>query len=201
MTSDPTKRAVCGISSSGICAFTVAWERPAQFGLVMSHIGSFTNIRGGWAYPGLVRKTKGKSKAIKVYLQDGKDDLNNLHGNWPLSNQELAVALQFAGYKYKLEMTEGGHSGKWGGEGLPDALKWLWSDKAESTKLPHVETKPEWTPHPDAVVKDGVPPRREVHLRQLAQGHLRPLPVPEQQAWLPRHSPSRFLFSPCLSAA
>ena len=91
-------------------------RRPDQFGKVLSHIGSFTNIRGGWAYPGLVRKTKDKPKPIKVYLQDGKDDLNNLHGNWPLGNQDLAAALQFAGYKYKLVMTEGGHSGKWGGE-------------------------------------------------------------------------------------
>ena len=154
---DPAKRGVCGISSSGICAFTVAWEKPDQFGLVLSHIGSFTNIRGGWVYPGLVRKTKAKPKAIRVYLQDGKEDLNNLHGNWPLSNQDLAMALQFAGYKYKLEMTDGGHSGKFGGELLPDALKWLWNDKAESTKLPHVETKPEWKPHPDAVAQDGVP--------------------------------------------
>jgi enterochelin esterase family protein len=157
VTKDPAKRAVCGISSSGIAAFTVAWEKPEHFGLVMSHIGSFTNIRGGWAYPGLVRKTKDKPKAIKVYLQDGKDDLNNLHGNWPLGNQDLAMALQFAGYKYKLDMTEGGHSGKWGGEMLPDSLRWLWNEKAESTKLPHVETKPEWTPHPDAAAKDGVP--------------------------------------------
>jgi enterochelin esterase family protein len=154
---DPAKRAVCGISSGGICAFTVAWEKPEQFGLVMSHIGSFTNIRGGWAYPGLVRKTRDKPKAIKVYLQDGKDDLNNLHGNWPLGNQDLAAALQFAGYKYKLDMTDGGHSGKWGGEMLPDALRWLWNEKAESTKLPHTETKPEWKPHPDAVAKEGVP--------------------------------------------
>ncbi len=111
---DPADRAVCGISSSGICAFTVAWEKPDQFGKVMSHIGSFTNIRGGWAYPGLVRKTKVKPKAIKVYLQDGRDDLNNLHGNWPLGNQDLAAALQFAGYQYRLEMTDGGHSSKWG---------------------------------------------------------------------------------------
>jgi len=99
VSSDPGKRAVCGISSSGICAFTVAWEKPDQFGKVLSHIGSFTNIRGGWEYPGLVRKTKEKPKAIKVYLQDGREDLNNLHGNWPLGNQDLAAALQFAGYK------------------------------------------------------------------------------------------------------
>jgi enterochelin esterase family protein len=157
VSSDPAKRAVCGISSSGICALTVAWEKPDHFGKVLSHIGSFTNIRGGWAYPGLVRKTKDKPKAIKVYLQDGREDLNNLHGNWPLGNQDLAAALQFAGYKYKLEMTAGGHSGQFGGELLPDALKWLWDEKAESTHLPIVETKPVWEPHPDAVAKEGVP--------------------------------------------
>jgi enterochelin esterase family protein len=157
VSSDPAQRGVCGISSSGICAFTVAWEKPDQFGKVLSHIGSFTNIRGGWAYPGLVRKTKDKPKGIKVYLQDGRDDLNNLHGNWPLGNQDLAAALQFAGYQYKLEMTEGGHSGKFGGERLPEALQWLWNDKAESTNIPIVNTKPAWEPHPDAVVQENVP--------------------------------------------
>lgn len=154
---DPANRAVSGISSGAICAFTVAWERPDQFGKVLSHIGSYTNIRGGWAYPGLVRKTKDKPKPLKVYLQEGKDDVNNLHGSWPLGNQDLAAALQFAGYQYKLVMTEGGHSGKWAGEILPDALRWLWAADAEPTNIPIVETKPEWTPHPDAVVKEGVP--------------------------------------------
>ena len=95
---DPVDRAVCGISSSGICAFTVAWERPDQFGKVMSHIGSFTNIRGGWEYPGLIRKSHSSPKPIKVYLQEGRDDLSNLHGNWPLGNRDMAAALQFAGY-------------------------------------------------------------------------------------------------------
>ncbi|MEO8495479.1 MAG: alpha/beta hydrolase-fold protein [Planctomycetota bacterium] len=157
VSADPANRAVCGISSSGICAFTVAWEKPDQFGKVLSHIGSFTNIRGGWAYPGLVRKTKDKPKAIKVYLQDGREDLNNLHGNWPLGNQDLAAALQFAGYEYRLEMTEGGHSGKWGGELLPEALKWLWDNNAESTNIPIIETKPAWEPHPDAVAQEDIP--------------------------------------------
>ena len=44
---DPDMRAICGISSGGICAFTVAWERPDFFRKVMSHVGSFTNIQGG----------------------------------------------------------------------------------------------------------------------------------------------------------
>ena len=154
---DPRDRAVCGISSSGICAFTVAWQRPDQFGKVMSHIGSFTNIRGGWAYPGLVRKTKSNPKPIKVYLQDGRNDLSNLHGNWPLGNQDLAAALQYGGYQHQLVMTEGGHSGKWAGQELPAALRWLWSEDAESTHVPSKETNPEWQRHPDAVAKGDVP--------------------------------------------
>jgi enterochelin esterase-like enzyme len=128
---EPGMRAVCGISSGGICAFTVAWEKPEQFGKVLSHIGSFANIRGGWAYPGLVRKSKPAPKPIKVYLQEGKDDLDNLFGNWPIGNEDLATALKFAGYEHRFVLTEGGHSGVWGGDQLPDALRWLWSDQAK----------------------------------------------------------------------
>ncbi|TWU06424.1 alpha/beta hydrolase-fold protein [Stieleria varia] len=154
---DPSRRAVCGISSGGICAFTVAWERPEQFGKVLSHIGSFTNIRGGWAYPGLIRKTKDNPKPIKVYLQEGNDDLNNLFGNWPLANRDMAAALQFAGYTHKLVMTQGGHSGQWAGLAMPDALRWLWDNDAKSDNVPSPATKPEWTPHPDAIANNDVP--------------------------------------------
>jgi len=163
---DPKQRAVCGISSGGICAFTAAWERPDLFGKVLSNIGSYTNIRGGWAYPGLVRQTKDHPKAIKVYLQEGRDDLSNLFGNWPLSNQDLAAALKFAGYEHTLVMTDGGHSGKWGGEQFPQALRWLWSDQMGQTdsKAPAADVaetkkpaKPAWQPHPDAVPRDDVP--------------------------------------------
>src|SRR5438128_4821116 len=55
LTDDPAGRAICGISSGGICAWTVAWERPDAFRKVLSHVGSFTNIRGGHVYPGLIR--------------------------------------------------------------------------------------------------------------------------------------------------
>jgi enterochelin esterase family protein len=154
---DPAKRAVCGISSGGICAFTVAWEKPNQFGKVISHIGSFTNIRGGWAYPGLIRKNKDKPKPIKVYLQEGQDDLNNLFGNWPLANQDMAAALQFAGYTSKFVLTEGGHSGQFAGVELPAAMRWLWSDDAEADQAVNQQTSPPWQPHADAVATDDVP--------------------------------------------
>lgn len=125
-TDDPAGRAICGNSSGGICAFTVAWERPDQFGKVVSHIGSFTNIRGGHVYPALIRKTE--RKPIRVFLQDGSGDLDNLHGNWPLANQEMAAALKFAGYDYKFVYGDGAHNGKHGGSIFPDTMRWLWRD-------------------------------------------------------------------------
>jgi enterochelin esterase family protein len=123
-TDDPNRRAICGMSSGGICAFTVAWERPDQFRKVLSHIGSFTNIRGGHHYPALIRKTE--RKPLRVFLQDGSNDLNNLHGDWPLANQAMASALRFAGYDYRFEFGDGAHNGKHGGAILPDSLRWLW---------------------------------------------------------------------------
>jgi enterochelin esterase-like enzyme len=128
LTDDPQQRAICGISSGGICAFTVAWQRPQHFRKVLSHVGSFTNIRGGHVYPALIRKTD--PKPIRVYLQDGSGDLDNQHGNWPLANQQMAAALKFAKYDYQFVYGSGGHNGIHGGADLPAALKWLWR-KAE----------------------------------------------------------------------
>jgi enterochelin esterase family protein len=128
ISADPKKRAICGNSSGGICAFTVAWERPDSFGRVVSHIGSFTNIRGGYVYPALIRKTKEGPKPIRIFLQDGANDLDNLHGNWPLANQDMAAALKFAGYDYKFVFGDGRHSGKHGGAIFPDTLRWLWRE-------------------------------------------------------------------------
>jgi enterochelin esterase family protein len=128
ITKNPDGWAIAGASSGGIAAFTVAWEKPDAFRKVVSWIGSFTNIRGGYVYPALIRQTKDKPKPLRVFFQDGSADLDNLHGNWPLSNQEMAAALKFAGYDYKFEFGTGGHSPKHGGAILPDTLRWLWRD-------------------------------------------------------------------------
>jgi enterochelin esterase family protein len=128
VTTDPAGRAVCGNSSGGIAAFTVAWERPDSFRKVVSHIGSFTNIQGGHVYPGLIRKNKKEPKPLRVFLQDGSNDLDNLHGNWPLANQDMAAALKYAGYDYKFVFGTEGHNGKHGGAIFPDTLRWLWRD-------------------------------------------------------------------------
>ena len=129
---DPKLRAIGGASSGGICAFTVAWERPDSFSRVLSHIGSFTNIRGGHNYEALIRKTE--KKPIKVFLQDGSNDLDNEHGNWPLANEQMAKALAYKGYDHKFVMGVGAHNGKHGGAILPDTLRWLWSDAPREGK-------------------------------------------------------------------
>lgn len=124
ITDDPNQRAIGGISSGGICAWTVAWERPDSFGKVLSHVGSFVNIRGGNNCEALIRKTE--RKPIRVFLQDGENDLDNEHGNWPLANQEMAKSLAYKEYDYKFVMGTGEHSGQHGGAILPESLRWLW---------------------------------------------------------------------------
>jgi enterochelin esterase-like enzyme len=127
ITKAPEGRAICGMSSGGICAWTVAWERPDQFRKVLSHIGSFTNIRGGHNYPALIRKGS-EVKPIRVFLQDGSNDLDNEHGNWPLSNKQMYAALTFRGYDVKFVYGEGAHNGNHGGSMFPDSPRWLWQD-------------------------------------------------------------------------
>ena len=125
ITDDPEGRAICGISSGGICAFTVAWERPNEFRKVLSHVGSFTNIRGGHAYPSLIRRREDKPP-IRVFLQDGSNDLDNRYGNWPLGNKQMFASLEFKDYDAKFVYGEGAHNGNHGGAILPESLRWLW---------------------------------------------------------------------------
>ncbi|MDB5240004.1 MAG: esterase [Spirosoma sp.] len=122
----PTMRAISGLSSGGICAFTAAWQRPDQFHKVLSHVGSFTNIKGGHAYPSMIRKDA--KRAIKVFLQDGSNDLDNQYGNWWLGNLQMDAALKYRQYDYKFVGGTGGHNGKHGGSILPESLRWLWAD-------------------------------------------------------------------------
>ena len=112
------------MSSGGICAFTVAWERPDLFRKVLSQIGSFTNIKGGHVYPSLIRKTE--TKPLRIFLQDGSNDIDNEHGNWPLANRQMAAALKFTKYDTKFVYGEGAHNGNHGGAIFPDSLRWLW---------------------------------------------------------------------------
>ena len=97
-----------------------------MFSKVLSHVGSFTNIQGGDIIPGMIRKTE--RKPIRTWLQDGSNDLDNLHGSWPLANLQMAASLKFMRYEYRFDFGDGGHNGRQGGATMPEALRWLWKD-------------------------------------------------------------------------
>lgn len=124
LTDNPEGWGIGGASSGAICAFTVAWERPDKFRKVFSTIGSYVDLAGGHVYPYLIRITE--RKPIRVFLQDGTNDLDNPYGNWPLANQQMAKALEFLKYDFKFELGDGQHNSKHGASIFPEAMTWLW---------------------------------------------------------------------------
>ena len=119
-------RAIGGSSSGAICAFTAAWEHPEEFSRVFSAIGTYTGLRGGDRYPVLIRKYE--PKPIRVFLQDGSNDLNIYAGDWWKANESMERSLVFSGYEVNHVWGEGGHNGNQGTAIFPDAMRWLWKD-------------------------------------------------------------------------
>ena len=123
---DPNDRGLCGASSGGICAFVAAWNRPDAFRRVYSMIGTFVGLRGGDELASLVRKTE--PKPLRVFLQDGDQDLNIYGGDWWMANQTLNRALEWAGYEVAHVWGEDGHDHNHGAALFPQAMRWLWKD-------------------------------------------------------------------------
>lgn len=134
LSDDPNDRMIAGASSGAICAFNVAWERPDAFRRVLSTIGTYVGLRGGHEFPVLIRKTE--PKPIRVFLQDGSDDLNIYAGSWWVANQDMLAALEWAGYDVEHVWGEGGHNGKHAASIMPDALRWLWRDYPNPVRIP-----------------------------------------------------------------
>ena len=124
--SDAASHAICGLSSGGICALNAAWERPDFFGKVISHCGSFVDIRGGDALAASIRRHG--LKPLRVALQTGANDLDIVFGHWVHANRTIAAALDYCGIAHQLIVGEGGHSLAHGGALFPDTLRWLWRD-------------------------------------------------------------------------
>lgn len=125
-------RCIGGGSSGAICAFTAAWERPDAFSRVFSAVGTFVGLRGGNEYPVLIRKFE--PKAIRVFQQDGTNDLNVYAGDWWTANQDLERALTFAGYEHDHAWGDGGHNPRHASMVFPDAMRFLWKGWPEPVK-------------------------------------------------------------------
>ncbi len=129
---DGNDRAIGGSSSGAVCAFTAAWERPDSFRRVFSSIGTYVGLRGANDYPTLVRKSE--PRPIRIFLQDGSNDLNIYGGDWWMANQEMERALRFAGYEVNHAWGTGGHDHKQADQVFPDAIRWLWKDWPAAVK-------------------------------------------------------------------
>jgi enterochelin esterase family protein len=138
---DAYSRGITGLSSGGICSFNVAWQQPDQFSRVISWIGSYAAIQwhpgvvdGGNVYPNKVRLEAKRN--IRVWLQDGSEDLENIYGSWTLQNIQLANSLKMREYDFHFSFAHGSHSPAHGSAEFPEELTWLWRgyDPAKSAE-------------------------------------------------------------------
>jgi enterochelin esterase-like enzyme len=124
LTKDPNARAIAGNSSGAIAAFAAAWTRPDAFRRVFSAIGTYVGLRGGNNTALHVRLAE--PKPIRIFLQDGKNDLNNYTGDWFMTNQDMLSALTFAGYEVGHEWGDGEHNSRHATAIFPKVVEWLW---------------------------------------------------------------------------
>ena len=152
---DAYSRAITGLSSGGICSFNAAWQMPDQFSRVISWIGSFSAIQwkedpavpdGGQDFPDkILREPK---RNLRVWLQDGSEDLDLRYGNWPLANLRMANALKAKEYDFHFSFGKGTHNSAHGAAEFPAEMIWLWRDydpaKTEQTYViePSEKSKP-----------------------------------------------------------
>ncbi|MFN3322476.1 MAG: alpha/beta hydrolase [Bryobacteraceae bacterium] len=135
---NPDHRGIGGSSSGAIAAFGVAWHRPNEFRKVLSFIGSYVNLRGGDAYPDIIRKSE--KKPIRIFLQDGRNDNRGMRRDgeydqrrdWFYQNVRMVKALEEKGYEVNYVWGIGRHSQKHPGAVMPEMMRWLWRDHGVS---------------------------------------------------------------------
>jgi enterochelin esterase family protein len=130
---DSYSHAIAGNSSGGICAFNAAWYMPELFSRVLMRIPSFTSIQwkpgerdGGNIYPFRVRKEPKRN--IRVWMQDGSEDMEQATGSWPLQSIQMANSLKIRGYDFHFTFGTGTHNHSQSNSEMPAALTWLWRD-------------------------------------------------------------------------
>jgi gluconolactonase len=134
LSKNPDDHAIGGVSTGAVGALIAAWERPDLFHRVLSFIGTYVDMRGADSLPATIRRTE--PKPIRIFMQDGKNDHlvagqpygTFYGGSWPINNEVMYEAFQFAGYDVKLTIGEGAHDMKQGAAIMPEALRWLWRD-------------------------------------------------------------------------
>jgi enterochelin esterase-like enzyme len=138
---DPERHGIGGSSSGAIAAFTVAWQRPDAFRKVLSNVGSFTNLRGGNAYPDIIRQSE--RKPLRVFLVDGRNDNRGERPDgtydqtrdWFYQNVRMEQALTEKGYDVNYSWGIQSHGQKMLQTVFPEMMRWLWRDHEVSTDV------------------------------------------------------------------
>ena len=141
LSKDPVQHGIGGSSSGAIAAFTVAWQRPDCFRKVLSNVGSFTDIRGGNAYPDIIRQSE--KKPLRVFLVDGRNDNRGLRADgtydqtrdWFFQNVRMQQALTEKGYDVNYSWGIQRHGQKMLQTVFPEMMRWLWRDHGVSTDV------------------------------------------------------------------
>ncbi|MBD5777955.1 hypothetical protein IEN85_00415 [Pelagicoccus sp. NFK12] len=126
LSTDPKRHVLIGNSSGGSCAFTAAWHRPDVFGNVVSHIGSFTAIRGAHHYPQIIRDSE--PRPLRIFLLSGVNDQISVFGDWWQANLSLARELEAKRYDLKTVWGDGGHDSRHAAAVFPETLRWIFRD-------------------------------------------------------------------------
>lgn len=154
LSTNPDDHAIGGNSTGAVGSFIAAWRRPDQFHRVLSFIGTYVAMKGADSLPGLVRKTE--PKPIRIFMQDGDNDHltpnqpwgSSFAGSWPINNQVMYAALEYAGYDVTFVHGVGAHDNVQSAAILPDALRWLWRGYPQpiAARNPSAMDQPGWDP-------------------------------------------------------
>jgi len=132
---DSYSHAITGLSSGGICSFNAAWQMPDEFSRIITWIGTFVGIQwkedpnvpdGGQDYPEKVLREPKRN--LRVWLQDGSEDMEIRYGSWPLANIRMANALKSKEYDFHFSFGRGTHNSGQGAAEFPAEMIWLWRD-------------------------------------------------------------------------
>ena len=83
-------------------------------------------IEGGEILPFRVRKDPKRN--IRVWLQDGSEDLENTPWELAIAKHSDGEFLKMRDYDFHLTFGPGPHSGTHAGAQMPESLLWLWRD-------------------------------------------------------------------------
>jgi enterochelin esterase-like enzyme len=131
---DPNGFAIGGHSSGGGCAFNVAWQFTDLFHKVLTHSGTFVNLKtpGNYDYVDIV--TEQPKKPLRVTLLAGSNDLECCNKTWFGVNNEMAASLTEAQYPYRYMKSSTQHGPtQWHFNDFPAGMRWLW----RGYTLPH----------------------------------------------------------------